>query len=177
MGCHLHPLDAVGLPGKNDLMKTEIAASRVKLILLFLVSLGFVATGLLVPRAVDRGLGWGTWFFALGAFVFFVQLVRPARLVLDQEGLNVTGGLRHAPMRIAWRDVSRFFVVPIRPGVSMIGFDYASDTVNKPRGTMIARGIVGADGGFPGSWSGGNAAVAERLNAYRHRALETSGAY
>jgi hypothetical protein len=148
-------------------METEIVASRFKTTLFLILSLGFVALGLLLGEQNDHSLRWGTGFFALCSLVFIIQLVRPQKLSLDQEGLSLSGGLLRSPTKIAWRDVTHFFVVQIRPGTSMIGFNYSADASNKPRGAAFSRRIAGADGALSGVWAGSNASVVDKLNAYR----------
>jgi hypothetical protein len=95
---------------------------------------------------------------------------------LDQEGFSLSGGLLRAPTKVAWSDVTNFFVLQVRPGTSMIAFNYSTNASNKPRGSALSRRISGADGALTGVWSGSNAAVVEKLNAYRQRALSTTPA-
>lgn len=153
-------------------METEIIASRGKTACMLLGSLAFVAMGLFVPDREGNYLIWGAVFFAACSTVLVVLLIRPQRLSLDQEGLTLSGGLLRSPTRIAWRDVSGFFVVPIRPGgSSLIGFNYSPGAANKPKGAAFSRRLAGADGALSGVWSGSNTAVVDKLNAYREYAL------
>lgn len=152
-------------------METEIIASRRKTALMLAGSLAFVAIGLFVPDREGNHLIWGTVFFAACSAVFIVLLIRPQRLSFDREGLTLSGGLLRSPTRVAWRDVSGFFVVPIRPGTSLIGFNYSPVAANRPKGAAFSRRIAGADGALSGVWSGSNAAVVDKLNAYREYAL------
>jgi hypothetical protein len=155
-------------------MKTEFISSRRKTVLMLLGSLSFVAIAFFLPGPPDRTLFWSGVFFSACSAVFIVLLLRPQRLVLNDEGLLLSGGLQRSPTKIAWRDVSEFFIVPIRPGTSMIGFNYAN-ALNRPRGAAFSRRISGADGAISGVWPGSKKALVDQLNAYRERAQKNAG--
>lgn len=144
-------------------MEAEITASRKKTTLYLILSLGFVASGVLLPNK-DGSLLWASAFFGLCAFVFIILLVRPQRLSLNREGFSLSGGLLLSPTKVAWQDVTGFFVVRVRPGNSLIGFNYSPNASTKPRGAAFSRRIAGADGAISGVWSGSNAAVVDKLN-------------
>jgi hypothetical protein len=149
----------------------EIVTSRKKLILFLLGSLVMVAVSLSLPdeRSFLRLLGAA--LFSVAAIIFVLVLVRPTRLSLDQDGLSLSGGFLLSPMKIAWRDVDGFVLRRIRPGTSLIGFNYSVHASSKPRGAAFSRGITGMDGGLPGGWSISDVALVDILNAYREQAL------
>ena len=151
-------------------MRTEIVSSRRKTALMLLLSLGFVAVAFLMPGPPDRKLFGCGVFFSCCAAVFVALLVRPQKLVLDDKGLTLSGGLRRSPTKLAWRDVNRFFIVSSRPGASMIGFNYKADALNKPRGAAFAQRIAGADGAISGVWPGSKMTLVNQLNEYCERA-------
>ena len=91
--------------------------------------------------------------------------------MLDNEGFSVSGGLARKVVKIEWGDVTGFFPVRIRVGVSMVGFDYSVEAKTKPRGVWVAKRISGADGGISGAWPCSTVELAEQLNVYRERAL------
>jgi hypothetical protein len=70
-------------------VQTEIVSSRRKTALMLLGSLGFVAIGFLLPGPPDSRMFWSGVFFSACAAVFAALLLRPQRLVLDQEGLII----------------------------------------------------------------------------------------
>nr|WP_250808842.1 hypothetical protein [Neorhizobium tomejilense] len=147
-------------------MKAEIVTSRKKTILLLLGSLVFVAGGVFAPTVSY----WADVFFAMCSIAFVAMLFRPYRLILENEGLTLSGGLR-SPWKIRWRDVDRFFVSHPRLGVTVIRFNYGADASKKPRGTAFARTLTGADAALPGHWPQSDAAVVDMLNEYREQAL------
>jgi hypothetical protein len=157
-------------------METEIVSSRRKTVLLLLLSLGFVAISVFLPCPPDPILFWGGIFFSICALVFVGLLIRPQKLVIDQNGFTLAGGLVWSPKKIEWRDVDKFFVVSVRRGVSMIGFNYADTYVERPRGTAFSQRIAGCDGSIPGVWSGPKTAVVDRLNGYRQQAIQSETA-
>jgi hypothetical protein len=54
----------------------------------------------------------------------------------------------------------------------MIGFNYNTYALKKPRRAAFARRIAGADGAISGAWPGPKSALVDQLNAYRERALQ-----
>ena len=165
-------LDFSSYPLPNYIVPTEIVSSRLKTALMLLGSLGFVAIAFFLPGPPDHTLFWSGVFFSVCSVVFLTLLFRPQRLVLDHEGVTVSGELLRAPTKIAWRDIDKFFLVTIRPGVSMIGFNYNPDTLNKSTGAAFSRRIAGADGGIEGVWPGSKNALVDLLNAHRERAMK-----
>jgi hypothetical protein len=157
---------------RQCVVQTEIVSSRRKTAFMLLGSLSFVAIAFLLPGPPDRKLFWSGVFFSVCSAVFVALLLRPQRLLLDHEGVTLSGGLLRAPTKIGWRDIDKFFVVSIRPGASMIGFNYNPSAMNKPRGAAFARRIAGADGAISGVWPGSKTALVDQLNTYRERALK-----
>ena len=149
----------------------QVVESRTKVLLFLVGALAFVAGYILLPDPNDELPNWGGWFFSACALVFVVLLVRPRRLVLDRGGFSISGGLALKPAVTDWADVTEFFPVRIRVGANMVGFNYAADAKNKPRATWAAKPLSGADGGLSGVWPCSPGELAEKLNAYRDRAL------
>ena len=152
-------------------MQTEIVGSRAKAALVLLASLGLATILLFLPG--DKSL-WGAAFFAVGAMIAAAVLVRPQRLLLDQDGFILSGGLTRSPTKIAWRDVNGFFVVRVRPGASFVGFNYSASAADRPRRATFSRALAGAEGALPGGWPGSATDMADALNAYRQRTLESA---
>lgn len=152
--------------------KKEIVGSRVKTGVYLGFSLAFVAASIFLPSDGDSRLWWAGVFFSICALVFGWLVIRPHRLTLDREGFALSGGLLPYARKVRWQDVSGFFVVHVRFGTTMIGFNY--DLGAAPRGVAIARGISGAEGALHGVWPLSNLRMVEALNAYRNRALSTA---
>jgi hypothetical protein len=164
-------------------MKTkEIHTSRLKLVLLLCVSLGFVAFALLTIKQSNRsaadlpnladlqnhaGGEFVAAFFGLGSVVVALQLFRPLRLLLDEEGFTLKGGFIRSPKRVLWRDVDHFFVfeysipAPLPVSVKRIAYNYKPG-LRKPH-------LVGDpfDGKLPNLWPKGPEDMVDELNAYR----------
>ena len=149
----------------------QIIESRTEVMLFLVGALTFVVCYVFLPDPNDELPNWGSWFFGLCALVFVVLLVRPRRLTLDRNGFSISGGLAWKTMAADWADVTEFFPVSVRVGASMVGFNYAADSKNKPPATWVAKRISGADGGLSGVWPCSTGELAEQLNEYRERAL------
>jgi hypothetical protein len=164
-------------------MKTrEIHTSRLKLMLLLGISLGFVAFALLIikhtnrsavglPNLVDLQKNADSEFLAalffLGSVGVALQLFWPLHLLLDEEGFTLKGGFIRSPKRVLWRDVDHFFVfeysipAPLPVSVKRIAYNYKPG-LRKPH-------LVGDpfDGKLPNLWPKGPEDMVDELNAYR----------
>ena len=149
----------------------QIVESRTKVLLLLGGALVFVAGYAFLPDPDHELPTWGGWFFGLCAVVFVILLLRPRKLTLDRDGFSVSGGLARKALKTGWGDVTGFFPVRIRAGVSMVGFDYSPDAASKPRGAWVAKRISGAAGGISGAWPCSTVDLATQLNDFRDRAL------
>ena len=117
-------------------------------------------TGVLVFPAV---------FFGLCAVAFICMLVRPQRLLLDDEGFAIVGGLVRSPKKVYWRDVGEFFVYRLPFGPKAIGFNYKPGATRLPSLIKLNRRF-GADAAFPTIWTVSPERMVEDLNAHRLRA-------
>ena len=152
-------------------MKEEIIASRSKTAFLFLFSIMFTCIGLFLPDEQGSMMQWVAIFFGTCSATFVIMLVRPRQLSLDENGFSVSGGFLRSPQNTAWRDVSEFFVLSLRPGTSFVGYHFSPEFVEKHPTVKLARNVTGADGMLHGPWPGTNAKLADKLNAYRQLAL------
>jgi hypothetical protein len=151
-------------------MKTrEIHSSRLKTSLFLCLSVGLVALCVLGfgrPNQNVVGLGFLATVFGLGAVAMAYILIRPLRLILDEEGFTLAGGLFRAPKKILWRDIDHFFVLdlsadPFIQGVKAIAFNYKPGV---PKNSVIGNR---SDGRLPGFWPKGTEDMVDELNAYR----------
>jgi hypothetical protein len=140
--------------------------------LYLLLSLAFVAGGVLIVR--DPSSGAGGWlcmtFFGLCAVVFAIQLIRPQVLTLDIDGFTLDGGLVWSPKTVLWRDVQGFFVYRLPRGGKMIGYNWEPGAKKDTAARRLVRAF-GADGALPKGWPGSPEQMVEDLNAYRLWAL------
>jgi hypothetical protein len=145
----------------------EITSSRGKTALGLIGCLTFVAISVVAERAGDTDwtLRAGGIFFGLCTIAFVAMLLRPHRLKLDPEGFILSGGLTRTVKKIGWLNVDDFHVRRFSHGTKMVAFKYAEGAV-VPFG-----GMFGKKGVIPGVWPDGPEVLAERLNAYRHSAL------
>ena len=155
--------------------RTEISASRKKTALTLAISLGFVATGWATfPHADADPELWKSQlvilFFGLCSVVALWLLIRPQRLLLDDEGFIVTGGLTWSQRKIYWRDIDSFFLYRLPKGGKMIGFNYKPEARKDSILSNIARQI-GADGALPKGWPLSDEQMVEELNARRLQAV------
>lgn len=137
-------------------MDRTVYGSRGKLAILLLVSLMFVAMGVLMATRPDQSMsrtliGWGAiGFFGLGALVSVYQLVRPGRLDLTATGFSYTG-LFGKKFTVAWADVEAFHVWQ-NPAAAqrLVAWSYVEGRA--PRAAAISRSL-GAEGSIPGVWT------------------------
>lgn len=108
------------------------------------------------------GLAASIGLFAILAW----QLVRPARLVLDEKGVTFTSSFG-ASSNIPWRDVEKFFVLypgaPLKTGNRLIAWNLKAKARSHTALARINRNI-GADGALPDSWAVSADDLANQLN-------------
>lgn len=137
-------------------MDRTVYGSRGKLTILLLVSLLFVAVGVLMAARPGQSMSdlliaWGVLsFFGLGALVFAYQLLRPSRLDLTATGFTYTG-LFGKNFTVVWADVDAFHIWqnPVA-AQRLVAWSYVPGRA--PRGAAISRSL-GAEGSIPGVWT------------------------
>ena len=154
-------------------MQTEISMSRWKMAFYFGVCLSIFLFALSLLQNPERD-AWKRQlvlaFFGLGAIVAIRMLIRPLRLLLDDEGFTLLGGYVWSPKKTSWRDIDDFFVYRVRRGGKMIGYNYRPEARPVSPLLRLSR-LTGADGALPGGWVRSPEQVVDELNAYRLRAL------
>ena len=152
-----------------------ITTSRSKIVLYLATSLTFVAAVLWLLQQPHRDawkLELALGFFALCTLVFVGLLIRPQKLLLDQDGFTIVDGLVRTPKKTRWQDIDEFFVYRLPRGTKMIGFNY------RP-GARAASPMVrfnrrfGAEGALPAGWAQSPEQMIADLNQYRLQALST----
>jgi hypothetical protein len=160
-------LDADGDPLPETL---ELRPARLKWLIIFLISAGFVSIAIVVGDTMP------TWqrfacggFFALCGLIATPQMIGVgAGLSLDREGFTCRTLFRS--FRRRWVDCTEF--TPVRVGFNaMVGFSTASDEAMHPRLAAAARGLTGAAGALPDTYGVSADDLADTMNRFRDRAL------
>ncbi len=151
-----------------------ILESRWKLLLLFAGCAGFVAAGIWMlnnhPEEVHRGLtgyeaGWlSIVFFGVGALVSAVQLVRPSRLILFDQGFRIERFL-FRPKTVAWSRVGSFEIQRSRSA------KWVAYTLNNAGALEDVASSSGASGTVGRLWEMSPEALMDLLNQYRAAAV------
>lgn len=151
----------------------EISSSRWKTSLFLGGSVAvaaFLLFELQTPDADPPMLKFGLAFASLCAFVFAWVLVRPQRLLLDDEGFTLVGGGVRSPTKVRWHEIEGFFVHRVNGRVKTIGYNYKSGV----RAASLWRDLsrrLGADGVLDGQWPRSTEEMVEYLNAFRTEAV------
>ncbi len=91
------------------------------------------------------------------------MLIRPYRLLLDDEGFTLTGGFVRKPTKVPWTDIEGFHMMgPFHN--RFIGYDFRPGVENKP-GWIWAGRFFGAEAALPKSWPGSSDKMLDDLNA------------
>lgn len=100
---------------------TVVLGNKKKAVWMLIASTIFVAGSVAIIR-IDVQEGWGAVvFFGLCLLVSLYMLTPNAiRLTIDKNGIEMK--TLRKPMRLAWNDVERFYVVEIRTGLATIKF-------------------------------------------------------
>ena len=151
-------------------------SSRGKAWFCLVFSVAILIMGLLVASVPSQPLmllsGWICIALGgLGIPVLVAMLVRPIRLILDQDGFTLDGRYR-APRKTAWRDVEEFVVYQLPKGGKVVTYNLAPHV---RKNSALARFVRehGGDHCLSNLWPLPIETLAETLNAYRSRALST----
>jgi len=148
------------------MLKTKILRpSRLKTILLLIVSLAFVAT---TPITMEKNqtMSWlGAIFFGLVALVFIIQLFpNSSYLKLTEEGFEVKSMYKSHFTK--WSDIEYFGVGEISNN-KMVMFIYSENHNTQKIGKEIARGLTGGEGGLPNTYGMKADKLADLMNEWK----------
>jgi hypothetical protein len=155
--------------------RIELTASRGKEAFRLLLAL-IPLVGTIFALSVDGDTSGPTWPLWLGlplwlaAFLMFGwQVVKPPRLILDNEGFTFTGRIR-STQKVAWRDIEEFFVWYSGRGNRFIAYNLKPEARSN---TVLAKvnHRFGADGILPSIWPMSAENLATKLNAVRQGGL------
>ena len=157
--------------------KKIIEGSRGKTLGYLIGSLAFSAVAWVLVHDDPAENAWKLWlglaFSSLCALGFLGLVIRPQRLVMDDTGFSLQGGLVVSPKKVAWRDIDAFFVCTLSGRVKAVGYKYRPDATNLPMIVKVNRAF-GVDGTLPLALPTALEELAAELNAYRERAVATS---
>ncbi|VXC11059.1 conserved hypothetical protein [Luteimonas sp. 9C] len=137
-----------------------------KMLALLAISAGFVWMALVIGER-HLLIAWLCGgFFGLCTLVALVSLLPGANhLRLDADGIELRSLFRVT--RWGWRDVVRFG--PTRVGLhTMVGIDFADHVDAAARLRRVNRGLTGFDGALPDTYGHRAAALAAKLERWRH---------
>lgn len=139
---------------------------------LLVISLVFVAIGILMVRD-GEGIGWLVLgFFGLCALAFAVQMLPGAsRLRLDRDGFTVTSLFRSSTVH--WSEVSRFFVARIG-GRAMVCWEYNAAVPHAVRSRRVSRALAGVEAGLPDTYGLTPEALVKLLEDWRQLQLRSA---
>lgn len=148
----------------------ELRPGRVKWVMIFLISAGFVAIAIWLGDEMEPLTRWGSGgFFALCGLIAVPQMIGVgARLRLDREGFTCTTLFKS--FRRTWVECSEFAPARVGPNL-MVGFSTATDETNHPRGAALSRALTGISGALPDTFGMAADELAELMNIFRQRAL------
>jgi len=145
--------------------ETVIAGSRGKSALMLLVSLIFVAGGILLLRSPDvsRAVAWlCLGFFGVCTVVAAATLIAPNRIVLSDRGFTATALWRS--FDVAWDDVEGFHVWK-NPAAHQTLAAWRYRPGHAPTGVLAGMSdSLGAQGSVPGLYGMSTPALVELLN-------------
>lgn len=146
---------------------------RLRWLLVFLISAGFVAT------AVWIGPSDPMLFYGAGGFFLLCALVSAplmfgigSHLALDRDGFACSTLFR--TFRRDWRACSIFY--PVSAGMrTYVGFSAEQDVAAHPRMAAANRALIGATGMLPDTFGLSAEALADLMNRFRARAVDGRG--
>lgn len=147
-----------------------VYGQRWKMLLLLLLGLAFTAGGVWMIRDGAMAGWFVAGFFALCIPVSVIQLIRPARLTVDAEGIEFSA--LHRVHRLRWMDLSEFGTYTIRSGGmavrKMVGFNYSPEFEGMEKRRSVSKLLAGFEAGLPDTYGYRAEELAELLSYY-HR--------
>ena len=151
----------------------ELKPDRVRWLVIFLISAGFVAIAARIGPS-DPMLFWGAggFFFLCGLVAAPLMFGVGSRLSLDREGFSCQTLFR--TFRREWRACSAFY--PVTTGFrKFVGFSAQQDDTAHPNLAAANRALIGASGMLPDTFSLTADDLCNLMNRFRARALGGPG--
>ena len=150
---------------------------KTTMLLMFLVSVVFVAGGILMIRDGEK-MGWlCAGFFGLGIPVFLIQLYpKSSFLTVSEEGIEFCALFRRH--RLRWSDISEFGTYTLRhrglPVSKMVGFNYAAGYQRASKARRVAQALAGFEGALPDTYGFRAEELAQMLSDYHQAWIRKS---
>ena len=160
-------LDADGDPLPDSL---TLKPDRLRWLIVFLISVGFVAIAVWLGPNEDPMLFYGAGGFFLVCALIAAPLMFGvgSSLTLDLDGFSCRTLFR--AFRREWRECSEFY--PISTGFrKFVGFSTAQDEAAHPGMAAANRALIGATGMLPDTFGYSADELSDLMNRFRARAL------
>ena len=160
-------VDADGDPLPESM---TLKPDRLRWLIVFLISAGFVAIAVWIDPSEDPVLFYGAGGFFLLCALVAVPLMFGvgSSLALDRDGFSCKTLFR--TFRREWRECSVFY--PVSAGMrKFVGFSTAQDETAHPNLAALNRGVIGASGMLPDTFGHSADALSDLMNRFRARAL------
>lgn len=160
-------VDADGDPLPDSLV---LKPDRLRWLVVFLISAGFVGVAVWLGPDEDPMIFWGAGGFFLVCALIAAPLMFGvgSSLTLDRDGFSCRTLFR--TFRREWRECSAFY--PVSAGMrKFVGFSTQQDEAAHPNMAAASRALVGASGMLPDTFGYSADGLSDLMNRFRARAL------
>lgn len=160
-------VDADGDPLPDSLV---LKPDRLRWLVVFLISAGFVGVAVWLGPDEDPMIFWGAGGFFLVCALIAAPLMFGvgSSLTLDRDGFSCRTLFR--TFRREWRECSAFY--PVSAGMrKFVGFSAQQDEAAHPNMAAASRALVGASGMLPDTFGYSADGLSDLMNRFRARAL------
>lgn len=143
---------------------------RLRWLVVFLISAGFVGVAVWLGPDEDPMIFWGAGGFFLVCALIAAPLMFGvgSSLTLDRDGFSCRTLFR--TFRRKWRECSAFY--PVSAGMrKFVGFSTQLDEAAHPNMAAVSRALVGASGMLPDTFGYSADGLSDLMNRFRARAL------
>ena len=145
-------------------------SSTKKMLLLFVVSLVFVAGGIAVARERPMEGYGGAALFGVCALVGLVSLhPKASYLELTEKGFTICSMFWRT--FVPWSHVREFYPVRIHLH-SMVGWNYSDGYHQKATARRLAKALAGSEGALPDTYGMAAEELAAKLNAMLAKSMQ-----
>lgn len=104
----------------------ELKASAKKQAGYLIIFIGLAIVGGFMAADGDTVMGVAAVLLgSAGSAVFAALLIRPQKLIIDEKGFALTGGIKKEGYRFRWQDIESFGVMRVR-SAKMVGYNFAT---------------------------------------------------
>lgn len=147
---------------RHNALPLRLRASPLKMLALLVVSLVFVAGGLLMARDEPVMGYFGAVFFGLGAIVAVVSLLPGSSYVeLSDEGFEVCSLFRKHFIR--WAQIREFSIYRVQHS-ERVGWHYLAEAGATTLGRRVSSALAGVEGGLPDTYGMKARELADLMN-------------